>query len=170
MKLAVFDLDGTLADTNAIDTVCYVQALRDEFDVDAAGLNWEDYTFVTDSGITEQLFQERFGRDITSQEVDRLRARLVARLEEAAANDPDHFLQVAGASEILLYLNGHPEWCVALATGCWQASAKMKARAAALDIGGFLRHFPRTVGRERKLSGLRLIELENSMRSSALIA
>jgi len=130
MNLAIFDIDGTLTNTNVIDAQCYVRAVEAEFGIDATGLNWADYTYVTDIGITNQMFQERFGRLPAADEVARLRRRLVDLLEQAFGTTPHAFTEIAGANAALDWLRGQPGWVVAIATGCWQASARMKLRSA----------------------------------------
>jgi phosphoglycolate phosphatase-like HAD superfamily hydrolase len=130
MNLAIFDIDGTLTNTNHIDAQCYVRAVHIEFAIDVTGLNWADYTFVTDIGITDQMFQERFGRRPTEEEIARLQRRLVALLEEAFRATPDAFAEIPGANAALAWLRQHPDWTIAIATGCWQASAHLKLRSA----------------------------------------
>jgi len=39
MNLVVFDLDGTLTDTNAVDDECFVQALRIAFKIGDVNTN-----------------------------------------------------------------------------------------------------------------------------------
>ncbi len=56
MQLAIFDIDGTLANTNPVDARCYVRAVHDELGVDLSNARWSDFTFVTDSGISVQVF------------------------------------------------------------------------------------------------------------------
>lgn len=136
MNLAIFDIDGTLTNTNSIDARCYTRAVFEEFDIDAAGLDWSRYTFVTDIGITNEMFEERFGRPPSDDEVARLRQRLVASLEEAFASEPGAFAEIAGASAALAWLRKRPDWRIGIATGCWQASARMKLRSARIAADG----------------------------------
>jgi len=133
MNLAIFDLDGTLTQTNEVDALCYVRAVDEEFGIDATGMDWADYTFVTDIGITNQMFQERLGRSPSEDEVVRLQARLIRLLEEVHGGSPEAFSEVAGAAAALQWLHRQPDWKVAIATGCWQCSARLKLRAARID-------------------------------------
>lgn len=136
MNLAIFDIDGTLTNTNAIDAACYTRALRAEFAIDADGLNWAEYTFVTDIGITHEVFRERFGRHPFDDEVERLQRRLLTLLDEAFASVPGAFAEIAGANAALAWLRSQPGWTVGIATGCWQASARMKLRSAGIAVDG----------------------------------
>jgi phosphoglycolate phosphatase-like HAD superfamily hydrolase len=136
MNLAIFDVDGTLTRTNDIDSLCYVRAVQEELDIDVSGLNWADFTFVTDIGITNQMFLQRFGRLPEIEEIERLQRRLVRLLEEAHGSSPESFAAVAGAVDIIDWLQSQPDWRVGIATGCWQASAQLKLRAARIGVNG----------------------------------
>jgi phosphoglycolate phosphatase-like HAD superfamily hydrolase len=136
MNLAIFDVDGTLTRTNDVDSLCYVRCVQEELDIDVSGLNWADYTFVTDIGITNQMFRERFGRLPEIVEIERLQRRLVRLLEETHATSPEAFAPVPGAVDVLEWLQSQPAWHVGIATGCWQASAQLKLRAAGIPAQG----------------------------------
>ena len=67
-KLAIFDVDGTLLHSNAADQACFVQAFCDALGFEAIDTNWLAYRHTTDSGITEQVFEERHGIDSADME------------------------------------------------------------------------------------------------------
>jgi phosphoserine phosphatase len=56
MKLIVFDLDGTLTATNAVDDECFARALHIVFDIDLINTNWTAYSHVTDAGVMAVAF------------------------------------------------------------------------------------------------------------------
>lgn len=58
MKLVIFGIDGTLCDFNNIDDTCFIQAFKDIFDIDITETNWDSYEHVTDTGITNRIFNE----------------------------------------------------------------------------------------------------------------
>src|SRR5437867_4726906 len=72
MKLVVFDLDGTLANTNDVDEGCFVQAFTDAVDLRDLNENWLDYQHITDLGITAEAFIQRFGREPTAREISKI--------------------------------------------------------------------------------------------------
>ena len=55
MNLAIFDIDGTLTESVAVDELCFVQAFRDVLDIGSINTNWLDYHFQTDSGLTLEI-------------------------------------------------------------------------------------------------------------------
>jgi len=136
MRLAIFDIDGTLTNTNDIDLRNYIRALADEFGIAAPDLNWSDYPHVTDIGITIDVFIQHLGRAPTTAEVEQLRARLVALFDAELAATPGLVTAVPGAQHLLDHLRTSREWAIGLATGCWQASARWKLQAAGLNVDG----------------------------------
>ena len=55
MKIVVFDIDGTLTQTNDADTDCFVRALKDCFALNDIETDWSGYTHSTDAGIMKEL-------------------------------------------------------------------------------------------------------------------
>ena len=133
MNLAIFDIDGTLTETNAVDETCFVQAFADAHAVTQINTNWMEYEYVTDSGIMFQIFSERFGRPPDEAELISFKSCLVNLLEAHRAKDPSLFTEISGASRALTRLNREMEWAVALATGCWRDSAELKLKAAGIQ-------------------------------------
>jgi phosphoglycolate phosphatase-like HAD superfamily hydrolase len=131
-NLVVFDLDGTLVDTNEVDDQCYAAAWRDEFSIACAGLDWSSFANVSDSGIAEELLG-RNGFEVSSDNLRRLESRFVALLERAADEDRTRFLPIAGAGWVIERL-ASAGWHAVVATGAWHSSAVIKLRAAGLHL------------------------------------
>ncbi|MBC1224272.1 DUF952 domain-containing protein [Nostoc sp. UCD121] len=136
MQLVIFDVDSTLTNTYKIDENCFVRALALEFGIFGINTNWTEYRYTTDSGITQQIFQEKLERLPLSEELVRLKARFVSLLQEAFINNQDLFNEIPGAANILASLQLNPDWGVAIATGGWRESAKLKLQKANLEIEG----------------------------------
>lgn len=134
MRLAVFDIDGTLTETNGVDSVCFVQAMADAHSITGVDTNWGAYTHTTDSFITRELLRERFGRPPDDGEVSKFTRRFVSLLEDCRTKDPALFKEVGGASAALRRLAREPGWALAVASGCWRDSGLMKLRAAGLKL------------------------------------
>jgi phosphoglycolate phosphatase-like HAD superfamily hydrolase len=133
MHLIMFDLDGTLVDSNAIDSQCYLQALVDVFgfDLDKIDRDWGNYPHVTDAGILHTLCQVELGRAPTAVEIGDYQSRFLELLVLAVSK---HSLQsIAGAREILECLRIDDNYAIALATGAWQQTAAYKLQQTGLD-------------------------------------
>jgi phosphoglycolate phosphatase-like HAD superfamily hydrolase len=136
VKLAIFDIDGTLTNTNSVDHECFVKALFDTHAITEIDTDWATYQHTTDSGITLQIFQEKFGRNPEDTELDKFKCCFVNMLSEQYRSNSSSFAEIAGASIALNRLKREPDWAVAIATGCWRESALLKLRAAKIDIDG----------------------------------
>ncbi len=129
MNLAIFDIDGTLTQGTSHFESCYVRAVVEEFDFENVSGRWRDYPQVCDSGILNHLFMTRFNRGPSREEESRFKERYLALLKERS--DDAH--EVPGAREALERLSAGEAWKVALATGNWRESARMKLRAAGFN-------------------------------------
>lgn len=136
VKLAIFDIDGTLTNTNSVDNECFVKALSEVHAITKINTDWATYPHTTDSGITLQIFQENFGRDPEGPELDDFKSCFVKMLSEQYHTNSSSFTEIAGASVALNRLRRERDWAVAIATGCWRESALLKLRSANIDIDG----------------------------------
>ena len=132
MKLAVFDLDGTLTRTNEVDTQCFVQAFADALGIYELNTNWSEYEHVTDLGCLQQAFLTRFNRPITTSETLRFVDCFLDLLTKRQLHDSASFQEIAGAGSMVARLRQDSGWAVAIATGCWQRSARFKIEAAGI--------------------------------------
>lgn len=137
MNLAIFDIDGTLTKTNEVDCHCFIQAFADAHAITGFDTDWNEYRHTTDSGITFEIFQDRFGRGATPNELLDLQRCFVDLLRKQLAAHPEFFAGVPGSTRMLATLNREPGWTVALATGSWLQSAQLKLEAANLALNGF---------------------------------
>ncbi len=136
MKLAIFDIDGTLTNTNSVDDECFVKALSESHGITEIDTDWATYPHTTDSGITLQIFQEKFGRDPEGHELAKFKSCFLNLLGDEYHSNPSSFTEIAGASVALSRLRQESGWVVAIATGSWRESALLKLRAAKIDIDG----------------------------------
>ena len=129
MKLAIFDIDGTLTQTNDVDSECFIQAFSSEFQIAEINTNWGTYGHTTDSGISLQIFQERLQRIPTADELSKLQHRFTELLQERDRA----IAEVPGANLILQKLAQRQDWVIAIASGGWRASAMIKLQAAGIE-------------------------------------
>jgi beta-phosphoglucomutase-like phosphatase (HAD superfamily) len=82
LKLAIFDIDGTLTNTNSVDDECFVKALAEAHAITEIDTDWATYPHTTDSGITLRIFQEKFGRNPEETELGKFKCCFVNMLSE----------------------------------------------------------------------------------------
>src|SRR6267142_6576099 len=136
MKLAIFDIDGTLTNTNSVDNECFLKALSEAHAITEINTDWATYPHTTDSGITLHIFQEKLGRSPEETELAKFKSCFVNMLSDQYQSDSSSFAEIAGAYIALNRLKRESDWAVAIATGCWRESALLKLRAAKIDIDG----------------------------------
>ncbi len=135
--LAVFDMDGTLTDTCLVDEVWFLAAMNSVLGIADPDQDWSAYTDYTDAGIINDAFLKAHGRTPTASEIQEFIREFVLLLEKAFSDDPRQFSPINGAGPLLDALRDAGSWSVAIATGCWEASALLKMRCAGLPVDEF---------------------------------
>jgi beta-phosphoglucomutase-like phosphatase (HAD superfamily) len=125
MDLAIFDIDGTLIDSNAVDNACFLATFETAFGIPASGTDWSDYQHHTDRGLTHEFLQRAWKRDPVEEEIAKHRAAFIEALHASVAR----LEEIRGARAFIEFLRGRG-WEIALATGAWSESAKLKLAAA----------------------------------------
>ncbi len=134
MQLAIFDIDGTLTDTSAMDNRCFERALTELFGFGETADQWHECPHVSDSGLVQFIFQQQFNRLPNDEEITRLQTKFLALMHEAVAAEPHTAAPINGAVTAFSQMLGESNWGVAIATGCWQASAHFKLQQALVDF------------------------------------
>lgn len=134
MNLIMFDIDGTLTETNAIDADLYVQAVKESLNVTKVDTNWERYHNATDPAIAAEIIEEKIGRLATVEDLDSIRKSFVNMVQAKASKEPRHFREIAGAKAMLTELVSFPNVAIAIATGTWKEIALLKLNTASLVL------------------------------------
>ncbi len=130
MRLVIFDIDGTLTQTMNADADCFVRSLADVCGFTDVDTDWSHYRHATDSGIFQDIYEARAGRSPSFFEISQFRQHFVGLLAQASSETP--FASVTGAPQLVSRLAGTAEHRVALATGGWRDSARLKMARAGL--------------------------------------
>jgi beta-phosphoglucomutase-like phosphatase (HAD superfamily) len=121
MNLAIFDIDGTLIDSNAVDNACFLASLGTSSDA----TDWSDYPHHTDRGLTREFLRRKWSRDPVESEITHHRAAFMEALRaRITALD-----EIRGAKAFIEFLCKRG-WEISLATGAWSESALLKLNAA----------------------------------------
>jgi phosphoglycolate phosphatase-like HAD superfamily hydrolase len=154
--LLIFDLDGTLCVSSAIDNDCYQDACRRVLGIDRIDTDWAHYPDATDPVIGRTLIHRHLPQAACNAElvestlrqlhdvfVDLIRSRMTPRDSTPAPGVVDLLLEIderigthadananAAASGNTDALPLH----AAVATGGWRPSAELKLRTAGIDL------------------------------------
>jgi len=134
MSIVVFDIDGTLTDTMAVDVECYEAAIDEILGIEIPS-DWPSFDDVTDVTILTTAC-ERLGLPAPDGvTLERIAVRVGELLELALRAAPERFQPIPGATEVF----GHVRdagWSVAMATGAWRPSAVVKLEGAGVPHAG----------------------------------
>lgn len=134
MQAIIFDVDGTLVESMAIDTELYFAAIREVLGDVEVRRDLHDYEHVTDVGILQQLLEDN-GLSSREDLVTKFRRRFLDKLRAHVA-DSGAFPTIDGAVDFFEATRRAEDTRVAIATGCWRESALMKLESAGFDIDG----------------------------------
>lgn len=129
----MFDIDGTLVESNDFDSRCYQAAIQDVFDA-SIDTNWGKYNHVTDSGILGQIIDGLHLQSERDLIITHFKERFIHRVSTYLAKH--EVSPIRGAPGFLSQLTDREDVKAAIATGCWLESAQLKLEAAGIDVTG----------------------------------
>jgi beta-phosphoglucomutase-like phosphatase (HAD superfamily) len=157
MHAVIFDIDGTLLQSAAVDDALYREAVQAVLGEVRLRPTLHDYPFVTDTGILRQILADN-QIDGGEELLETIRATFVELLE-AHVHHHGPFTEIPGAANLLRSLQSSSSHAVAMATGGWRQSAELKLSSAGIDFAGIPLatandHHERTAIMELALSSL----------------
>ncbi|MFK7977730.1 MAG: HAD family hydrolase [Halioglobus sp.] len=126
----MFDVDGTLTQSYALDSQCYIRAVESVTGIKISD-DWARYQHVTDAGILNETMAEH-GGDCSPQVHEQVKAAFLANLNAEVAKTSVQ--AVPGAPAFLDYLYSQPNVSVSFATGGWRESAFLKLESAGVPF------------------------------------
>ena len=130
--MVVFDIDGTLVDSEQFDACLFVKAVRNVLGIEVDN-DWSKFGHVTDSGILSEIIDNANLKGNRSLACAQVKEKFVGMVADHIDSCGGVLPEVAGAKAFVDILKSHPEASVALATGSWKESAMMKLQAIGLD-------------------------------------
>lgn len=135
MRLIVFDIDGTLTDTVEEDAAAFLRCFDEVFGFRNISADWSCYKNASDSGIFREVFESRAGRAPSADETTKFSGHFVGLLRSGAERRA--YAAMPGAPELLARLTQSSNYAVALATGCWSDSARVKMSSAGMNYDSY---------------------------------
>lgn len=132
--LAIFDIDGTVCDTQEVEGRCYAQAFEDVCGISLDTLDWSRYEEPTSSGIIRSILGN--DSDLRTKERD-FRDRFVQLLSEGQPEFPGDFSPIDGAVDFITRLSRDPSVTVAFATGGFDTEASFKLECCGIDLSDY---------------------------------
>jgi len=132
MHAKVFDIDGTLLQSAAVDDQLYREAVRSVLGDVRFRPSLGDYEFVTDAGILRQVLEDNELPHSDAQ-VAEIQSRFLG-LVTAHIDRHGPFAEVPGARAYLDRLQESGDCRVGIATGGWRATALAKLESAGFRL------------------------------------
>lgn len=132
MHLVVFDVDGTLVESEDFDGVLYAQAIRNALKIDVDE-DWSGYRHQTDSGILNEVLDRNGIEGDRTLAHASVKGEFITLVAGYLAARGDRLPEVPGARAFVNRLADRPEVAIGIATGAWKETAAMKLQAIGLD-------------------------------------
>lgn len=129
----MFDIDGTLLQSNEFDSECYKKAVYDVIGI-AIDDNWSNYKHVTDAGILNEIIHVHDLNERKQEIHKKVKKCFIKRVDEHLKSKPAQ--EVLGAATFLARLREMNNVVLSIATGGWLESAVMKLNSAGINIQG----------------------------------
>ena len=136
MHLVVFDIDGTLVDSYGFDAALYADAIRRVLGIDI-NTDWARYTNATDSGILDQIIEETGVEEDRETIQERVQCEFTQLTESYIKQNANAVREIPGASAFIEHLEQIEDVALAIATGGWDSTAKLKLRTIGLNPDHF---------------------------------
>lgn len=133
MHATIFDIDGTLLQSAAVDDVLYREAVSAVLGPVRLRSSLHEYDYVTDTGILVQILADN-KLPADQEPMEEIKSYFVEALHRHIdENGP--FAEIPGAADLLRSLASSASHAVAIATGGWRESAELKLESAGFDFG-----------------------------------
>eukprot|EP01022_Parablepharisma_sp_SALTPOND_P005660 TRINITY_DN123227_c0_g1_i1.p4 TRINITY_DN123227_c0_g1~~TRINITY_DN123227_c0_g1_i1.p4 ORF type:complete len:213 (+),score=16.65 TRINITY_DN123227_c0_g1_i1:343-981(+) len=133
MHHVMFDIDGTLVQSNDFDTKCYVDAIKEAMGISPDD-TWSKYTHVTDLGILNEIIISHGLQEHKRAIHESVKAIFIRKIQMHLQQNP--ISEIIGASYFLSYLKQRSDISISIATGGWLESAILKLQYANIDYEG----------------------------------
>jgi beta-phosphoglucomutase-like phosphatase (HAD superfamily) len=132
MHLVMFDVDGTLVDSDGFDGELYAAAVEAETGL-VVDRDWDRYEHVSDGGILAQMLREARRGPERGELAVRVQRRFAGLVREYLRHNRTAVAEIAGAKRLVERLRTLPNVRVAIATGGWAETALLKLAHVGID-------------------------------------
>ncbi|MEM6718503.1 MAG: HAD family hydrolase [Bacteroidota bacterium] len=130
-NLLVFDIDGTLLNSENIHQTGFVNALH-SIGVEHVNDDWESYEHLTDSFIAKKNYESDVNRGFSEYMLQRLEAAFLKEIQECQVTE------IVGAKNFLQHIIFETNYAVCFATGSLLLPAEFKLNRAGIEYNSSL--------------------------------
>lgn len=136
MIFVLFDIDGTLVDSNYFDTKLYLKAVFETLEINISS-DWNVYNHVSDSGILFQVIEENNLLRSASGIIKQVKKRFAELIDVHVSTKSNRVNEIPGAYKLIRHLSTRNDVIIGIATGGWEETAKIKLKSIGLDPDQF---------------------------------
>lgn len=133
MKLIMFDIDGTIINSMATDSQCFIKSTKEAFDINDFNTNWHEYIHATDINILSEIFLVKKNRNISKEEINRFIKVFKENLIKHLEDNNESFCEIGGAKKFIDYLS-YKGYGISIATGGFREIAQLKLESIGINI------------------------------------
>ncbi len=134
MKATIFDIDGTLLQSDANDDALYLASVRDVLGDVSLRPSWGMYTQFTAAGILTEILNDN-AMEATPERVAAVRDHFVESIHRHVS-EHGPFAEIPGARVFVQSLHNSTTHRIAYATGGWHGSALLKLSLSGFPVAG----------------------------------
>ena len=134
MKLIIFDIDGTILDSVNADDKCFIQTFKDLYQIDLTNADWNDFTNVTDTGLTNEIFQKWFNREPKKEEIENIKSYFKNLLKD----HNQQFIEIKKSLSFIKLTSNKSDFEIGFATGGWKETAELKCNSVGLNLNYYI--------------------------------
>ena len=131
MHHIMFDVDGTLVQSNDFDTDCFVRAIEEVLNI-SIDSDWSKYRHVSGVGILDEIIHEDELKESKIAIKLKVKETFIRLISEYLESEPAK--EVPGASLFLSQLSSIDDVTLSIATGGWHETAILKLQSAGIDV------------------------------------
>ncbi|MEM6686896.1 MAG: HAD hydrolase-like protein [Bacteroidota bacterium] len=124
-NLLIFDIDGTLLDSEHVHQKGFVKALH-SIGVEVVNTDWESYEHLTDSFIAKQSYERYVNRRFSDDVLQQFETAFLKKIKDCQV------AEIAGANRFLQYILSETNYAICFATGSLLLPAKLKLNRAGI--------------------------------------
>jgi len=132
-RLIMFDIDGTLLKTESEDSL-YSGSMKEWLSINSIDTDWTSYKHVTDSGIAAELFLRVKGYWPTEEDINHAANIFFKKWKQKLIDDPLACVPTEGINIFLSGLQSISDITIAVATGGWEKTAKLKLNHSGISF------------------------------------
>jgi phosphoglycolate phosphatase-like HAD superfamily hydrolase len=124
-RLVMFDIDGTILKTK-VEDFFFETSICKWLSIKSIDTNWTSYEHVTDAGIAAELYRRIKGHEPSKKELYHFSEIFFEKWKSRLDVDPTACVPTAGVEIFLSRLRTLTNISMAIATGGWKKTAKLK--------------------------------------------